>query len=291
LTQVDYVLNKAAARNCIIRKQYPFKGRNVLHIRFTPECFQALLDESVKFGIPAKRRSAKVPNCGRQKCQTLSINSEYKLENELETAIGCAELRPHTGDISTEETPDASDNVIAFPKVEAMTGAKKIEQQVLANATRPLDMAKLKPNSAHHLAKIWREACLKRDFPVAVDFTQKEMGQLKQIARKAPEGKAFEFIQRLIDQWEDFIIEAETNHGGFKPPHQPNIRYALKFISAGYNLPEPIVMKKIELHSNAHVKPAPKPQPQPEPPPQRKLTWEELNAEADKIRQMKKGAA
>jgi hypothetical protein len=290
--QLRLVLEKLTKKGFIRRCQRRYGDLFPVHVTFTRKYAGELLlcgelgpleykKPGAKAGL-AHPTGATSPEGDGANSPTLLYKS-LKSQKETPTAAFASLTQDGLGqDHESESGMDDRENPITEVDDEPMISASEIVKKFD-------ELAQLRPaDSATPAIHVWKAECAKRNFIVSY-FTAKEKAQLANIVRSVPAGAGLEFIQRIIRQWADFVYEAEKNHGAFKSPSEPNVAYALRFINAGFNLPEETPPKSVLQAIAAAPKYAPH-FVNPEKPAPKKMTMEEFMA-IESIEPKKKGAA
>jgi hypothetical protein len=111
--------------------------------------------------------------------------------------------------------------------------------------------------SAMALGGVWQKALAVTAGGFQPSLTMKQLGQLKQIGKQCPPGKAGAWLDHTVAQWQDFVLQTKANYSLDQVPLVPDIGFVLKYIGefVKFNLPAP------EPSATKMVVEAPKPAP------------------------------
>ena len=97
-------------------------------------------------------------------------------------------------------------------------------------AAKPKSIDTLKPDKVYALVAVWQSSG-----QIVPGFTKKELGQLKYLIGKWPEGKAPEILAFVLSHWYEMTDAVET-HTTFKSPASPDLGYLVKYQNIAMNL-------------------------------------------------------
>lgn len=160
-----------------------------------------------------------------------------------------------------------------------MATVNELTAKFAASVTKPIDT--LKPDKVYSLVHVWQLSVKKGQ--VAPGFTKKDLGQLKMLIQKWPEGHAPEILAFVLSHWYEMTEAVETETTKYNSPSCPDLGYLLKYKHIAVNLwlksklkakvtkvTAPPVAKPVQ---SVAQKPAPSVLPDTTP-----ATWEEMQA-------------
>jgi hypothetical protein len=302
-TQFKYLLEQMVADEKVVRAQYMFKGKKVLHVRFTDECFQALISKDApikQMGKGTKQMGTTGPTHVGTTAPTqvgesaqMLYNSESKLRKSTQIATGFAVATPEAEKF--DKTPGEEDNACNsknsgyHPEVgkiipilngqggpAVMATANEIAAGILASSKKSIDT--LQPDKVASLVWVYRQGMIEKGLTVPT-ITDKMYGQLKTLIKALPEGKAPEIVAFAVDNWGDFTYEAKSECAAWDCPQQPAIYFLLKYQHVAVDLwkkslakaaaAKPVIKSPVQSIAQKPAEPADDDKP---------MTWEQLQA-------------
>jgi hypothetical protein len=86
------------------------------------------------------------------------------------------------------------------------------------------------PDGVLGLEALWKQVVAEKSGVWVPDFTAKQRGQLKQFAKRCPEGKSAAVLEFTLRHWSTFIETVKAHAGLFKAPASPHVGFLLKYV-------------------------------------------------------------
>jgi hypothetical protein len=253
LKQVKSGLPKLRSKRMIATRQYPFQGKNVLHIRVTEEGYAAVgltppWPDQVAPAEPAQpfkeapNGSASVSPNGSGAVSpngsTLYMHRPMKTLTHNTDKENSSRINPLAKNASGLKQDSEEDQQCLTNEKNACASAPENEEAMSKHSKSVYDVVAArkgktllhKPDSAKALGRLWLSLVSEHHGPTVQNLNGKQHDQLKNFILAMPDGKAPEILELVITNWKEFTSHSKDEAGAFGIPSKPTLDFLLKYV-------------------------------------------------------------
>ena len=220
--QLRLVIERLKKNGLIAVEQHLFHGKNVGHFRIEnggplPQETQDGLTQGVQIKM-ATNDSPKKAEYGQPK---LDKNDQLQtLETDLKTMKDCG-------------APNAPTPGYCFGKNKKVSKEKEKSSEDTSGSDLPSSAEVPAVELSVMFRNAWEEIYGGSFLP---RFSNKEMGQFKNLAQSCPPGLASLIVKHCVTHWYEFCAYAQGKQGGFNLPSMPHLGTLLRFVQSAAQL-------------------------------------------------------